>query len=285
MKANEPIYKGKVRDIYDEGDSLLLVTTNRLTAFDRPIAEIPFKAQVLNQLSVWWFMRTTHIIGNHLIEMPNACAMRVKKCRVFPIEVIVRGYISGTTNTSIWTLYQQGDRTFFETTLPENLHKNAQLPTPILTPTTKAHDHDQPMTVQDIENADYITADEWKVVRTKALELFKFGQETAQKAGLILVDTKYEFGKDEEGNILLVDECHTPDSSRYWLLDTYHAKLEAGQEPDNFDKEMLRLWFRKNCNPYDDEVLPTAPVELVEELSRRYQEIYRRLTGASICRN
>jgi phosphoribosylaminoimidazole-succinocarboxamide synthase len=285
MNKEKLIYQGKVRDIYDEGDSLLLVTTNRLTAFDRPIAEIPHKAEVLNQLSVWWFKKTDHIIPNHLIDMPNPCSMRVKKCKVFPIEVIVRGYISGTTNTAIWTLYQQGERQFFETTLPEGLHKNVQLPEPILTPTTKAHDHDQPMTVKDIQNADYISEGEWQFVRAKALELFQFGQETAKKAGLILVDTKYEFGKDEQGNILLVDECHTPDSSRYWLLDTYQAKLAAGQEPDNFDKEMLRLWFRKNSNPYEDEVLPSAPVELVEELSRRYQEIYRRLTGVSICRS
>jgi phosphoribosylaminoimidazole-succinocarboxamide synthase len=205
--------------------------------------------------------------------------MRAKKCRVFPIEIVVRGYLTGTTNTSIWTLYQQGEREFFNTVLPDGLTKNVALPQPILTPTTKSAEHDEPLTVAALQAADYMTPEEWRYISEKALALFAYGQEIAKQSGLILVDTKYEFGKDNEGNILLIDECHTPDSSRYWLLDTYQTKLAAKEEPDNFDKELLRLWFRKNCNPYEDKVLPAAPAELIEELSRRYQTIYQRLTG------
>ncbi len=274
-----PKYRGKVRDRYDCGDSLLLVTTDRLSAFDRNIAQIPFKGEALNRTSVWWFEQTRHIIPNHLLAVPAPNQTRVKKCRVFPIEVVVRGYMTGTTSTSIWQLYQQGERRFFETTLPDGLQKNTALPQAILTPSTKAEDHDEPLTTERLAALGGITPDQWTFIAEKALALFAFGQQKAQQAGLTLVDTKYEFGVDEHGDIILVDECHTQDSSRYWLAETYAELMANGQEPDNFDKEMLRLWYREHCDPYQDEVLPAAPEELVLTLSARYIDIFERLTG------
>lgn len=274
-----PKYRGKVRDRYDCGDSLLLVTTDRLSAFDRSIANIPFKGEALNRTSVWWFEQTKHIIDNHLLEVPASNQMRVKQCQVFPIEVVVRGYMTGTTSTSIWHLYQQGERSFFDTTLPDGLIKNTPLPDAILTPSTKAEDHDEPLTRDKLSTMNGITEAQWDFIADKALALFAFGQKIAADAGLILVDTKYEFGVDEQGNIILVDECHTQDSSRYWLAETYHSRLAQGKEPDNFDKEMLRLWYREHCDPYQDETLPAAPEALVMTLSQRYIEIFERLTG------
>lgn len=272
------IHQGKVRDIYDLGEDLLLVATNRVSAFDRSIATIPKKAEVLNLLSAWWFEKTNHIIDSHVLEVTASDSTRVKRCEVMPIEVVVRGYMTGTTNTSIWTLYEQGERQFFATSLPDGLSKNKPLPEPILTPTTKEADHDRPLTPETI--ADWINLDIWEKISHKALELFQFGQQIASQKGLILVDTKFEFGHDKNGNILLIDECLTPDSSRYWLQETYEQRLKEGLEPENFDKEFLRLWFRENCNPYEDDVLPDAPPALIKELSDRYQKIYQMLTGS-----
>lgn len=273
------IHRGKVRDIYDLGEHLRLVATDRLSAFDRPIATIPDKARVLNELSAWWFEKTKHIMPNHLINVDQPESMIVKKCQVFPIEVVVRGYITGTTNTSMWTLYQQGQREFFTTALPDGMNKNQPLPKAALTPTTKDADHDRPMSLADIESGERISLENWEIISQKAIELFEFGQQIAKQAGLILVDTKFEFGLDVNDQILLVDECLTPDSSRYWLLETYQEKIAQGLEPDNFDKEFIRLWFRENTNPYEDKTLPKAPQELIDEVSRRYLDIYQRLTS------
>ena len=274
-----PKHTGKVRDTYDLGDELLLVTTDRLSAFDRHIATIPFKGEVLNQVSAWWLEQTKHIIANHFIAIEDARSMRVKKCRVIPIEVVVRGYMTGTTNTSIWTLYQQGERQFFDTTLPDGLTRNQALPQPILTPTTKDIDHDRPLTPEMLQSLPQITAEQWQYIAEKAKALFAFGQQVAAKEGLILVDTKYEFGIDVSGEIILIDECHTPDSSRYWDATTYQANIAAGKEPDNFDKEIIRLWFREHCDPYADDTLPEAPEDLVVKVAQCYWEIYRRLVG------
>lgn len=282
MTQATPNYRGKVRDTYDLGDRLLLVTTDRVSAFDRHIATIPHKGAVLNQLSAWWFEQTKDIVDNHFIAMPEPNSMEVKKCRVFPVEVVMRGYMTGTTNTSVWTLYQQGERRFFETTLPDGLHKNMPLPHAIMTPSTKSDEHDEPLTVEQLHDVPGLTLEQWMRIREKAFALFAYGQEVARQKGLILVDTKYEFGLDDEENILLIDECHTPDSSRYWLADSYQERIAQGEEPENFDKEFLRLWFRQNCDPYHDEVLPEAPAELVEQLSTRYQDIFQRLTGHAL---
>ncbi|MDO8954473.1 MAG: phosphoribosylformylglycinamidine synthase I [Gammaproteobacteria bacterium] len=273
-----PKYSGKVRDIYDLGQELLLVSTNRLSAFDRPIATIPFKGEVLNQLSAWWFTKTRHIIGNHLIDLPSSTSMRVKKCKVFPLEVIVRGFLTGTTNTSLWTLYRKGQRQFFNTVLSEGLPKNSQLERAIVTPTTKSTAHDLPLTPDDLAHADYINPAQWEYISQKAIELFEFASKLALERGLILADTKFEFGQDSQGKIILVDECLTPDSSRYWRLDNYQHRLNEGLEPESFDKEIIRLWYVKSCKPYEDKELPAAPVELIAEVARRYIDVYEILT-------
>ena len=275
------IYQGKVRDIYDEGETLLLQATDRLSAFDRAIADIPNKARVLNLLSAWWFEKTRTIVANHMLECPTETSMRVKKCQVFPVEVVVRGFLTGSTATSIWPLYQQGQRQFFATTLEEGLQKNQALAAPILTPTSKETDHDRPLTLETI--GDWIDPENWQKMAKKAQALFAFGQQMALKKGLILVDTKYEFGLDSQGNLLLVDECHTPDSSRYWLQESYQQRIEQNLEPENFDKEFMRLWYREHCDPYADAELPKPPRELVAEVERRYRDIYQRLTGSTLC--
>ena len=272
---------GKVRDRYDLGDRMVLITTDRQSAFDRVLAAIPFKGQVLNMTSAWWFEQTRHIVPNQVLSIPDPNVTIAKKCTVFPIEFVVRGYITGTTNTSLWTVYQSGRRHYCGIDLPDGLVKNQKLPTNYLTPTTKEEDHDRPVSPDEIVSENWMTADDWEQCSRIAQQLFAFGQAKAAERGLILVDTKYEMGRDENGEILLIDEIHTPDSSRYWIADSYQQRMREGQEPDNVDKEFLRLWFRENCNPYEDEVLPPAPDDLVIELSRRYIYLYEKITGRS----
>ena len=272
--------KGKVRDQYDLGKSLALITTDRQSAFDRVLAAIPFKGQVLNLASAWWFEETKHIIKNHVIDVADPNVIIAKKCKVFPIEFVVRGYITGSTSTSLWTVYNNGDREYCGNTLPEGLKKNQKLEENMLTPTTKEEDHDRPISPSDIVSENWMTQEDWDYCSKKALELFEFGQKKAAENGMILVDTKYEMGKDEDGNILLIDEIHTPDSSRYWIAGSYEDRIAQGKEPQNIDKEFLRLWFVDNCDPYNDKELPPAPDELVIELSSRYIYLYETITGS-----
>ena len=272
--------KGKVRDQYDLGKSLALITTDRQSAFDRVLAAIPFKGQVLNLASAWWFEETKHIIKNHVIDVADPNVIIAKKCKVFPIEFVVRGYITGSTSTSLWTVYNSGDREYCGNTLPEGLKKNQKLEENMLTPTTKEEDHDRPISPSDIVSENWMTQEDWDYCSKKALEPFEFGQKKAAEHGMILVDTKYEMGKDEDGNILLIDEIHTPDSSRYWIAGSYEDRIAQGKEPQNIDKEFLRLWFVDNCDPYNDKELPAAPDELVIELSSRYIYLYETITGS-----
>lgn len=269
---------GKVRDVYELEDKIILVSTDRQSAFDRILAEIPFKGQVLNQTSTWWFKKTSHIIANHVIDTPDPNVTVAKKCTVFPVEFIVRGYITGSTSTSAWLNYEKGVREFCGNTLPEGMKKNQKFERPIVTPTTKSDEHDRSISPSEIIKEGLMTQEEWNFTAGKALELFRFGQAIAEQHGLILVDTKYEFGKDSEGNIILIDEIHTPDSSRYWIAKTYDEKFTAGLEPENIDKEFLRLWFVEHCDPYNDTKLPPAPEELIVELSRRYIQLYEMIT-------
>ena len=271
---------GKVRDQYDLGKNLALITTDRQSAFDRVLAAIPFKGQVLNLASAWWFEETKHIIDNHVISVADPNVILAKKCKVFPIEFVVRGFITGSTSTSLWTVYNNGDREYCGNILPEGLKKNQKLKYNMLTPTTKEEDHDRPISPEAIINENWMTQEDWDFCSKKALELFEFGQKKATENGMILVDTKYEMGKDEDGNILLIDEIHTPDSSRYWIADSYEDRIAEGIEPQNIDKEFLRLWFVDNCDPYNDEELPPAPNELVIELSSRYIYLYETITGS-----
>ena len=270
---------GKVRDQYDLGDKIALITTDRQSAFDRVLASIPYKGQVLNLTSAWWFEQTKHIIDNQVIDIPDPNVTLAKKCKVFPIEFVVRGYITGSTSTSLWTVYNNGSRDYCGNALEEGLVKNQKLDANMLTPTTKEVDHDRPISPEDIVKEGWMNQEDWDYCSGKALELFSFGQEKAAANGMILVDTKYEMGRDSDGNIVLIDEIHTPDSSRYWIADTYDERMNAGKEPQNIDKEFLRLWFMDNCDPYNDEVLPEAPNELVTELSSRYIYLYETITG------
>jgi phosphoribosylaminoimidazole-succinocarboxamide synthase len=271
--------KGKVRDSYDLGDRILLITTDRQSAFDRVLASVPFKGQVLNQVSAFWFENTSDIVPNHVISIPDPNATLAVKCEVFPVEFIMRGYLTGSTSTSAWTLYNNGSRNICGNELPDGMVKNQKFPEPIITPTTKSDEHDESITPEGIISSGLMTASEWKEASRIAKALFRRGIETAAQNGLILVDTKYELGRDEYGNIILVDEIHTPDSSRYWIAGSYPDRFGSGQEPENIDKEFLRLWFRDNCDPYRDEVLPEAPDDLVVELSSRYIKLYEMITG------
>ena len=272
-------YRGKVRDRYDLENSFALITTDRQSAFDRILATIPFKGQVLNQVGAWWFEKTKHILANHLIGTPDPNVTLAKKCTPFPIEFVVRGYITGSSSTSLWTAYEQGKREYCGVSLPEKLSKNEVLQSPVITPTTKEESHDRPISPKEIVEDGWMQKEHWEFASQKALEVFQFGQQVASEHGLILVDTKYEMGLSEEGDILLIDELHTPDSSRYWLKESYGQRFEKGLEPENIDKEFLRLWFKDHCDPYNDLTLPDAPKDLVIELSARYIHLYEVITG------
>jgi len=272
-------YTAKVRDVYSTDDKIFLIATDRQSAFDRILARVPFKGQVLTQTSVFWFKKTEDIIPNHVINVPDPNVIACKKLNVFPVEVIVRGYITGVTNTAAWAAYQKGERDFCGNILPEGLKKNQRFDKPIITPTTKSEEHDKQLSGKEIIERKLMSKEQWDFVSKKALELFQRGSEIAAKNGLVLVDTKYEFGYDDKGNIFLIDEIHTPDSSRFWLENNYEERFNKGQEPENIDKEFLRLWFVENCDPYRDKVLPKAPNELVIELSRRYMQLYEMITG------
>lgn len=270
---------GKVRDVYVADDKIFLIATDRQSAFDRNLANVPFKGQVLTQTSVFWFEKTKGIIQNHVIDVPDPNVVVCKKLNVFPVEVVVRGYITGVTSTAAWTAYEKGERNFCGNLLPEGLKKNQKLEKQIITPTTKSEEHDEKISGKEIIKRGLMTKDQWAFVSKKALELFQKGTEISAKNGLILVDTKYEFGYDDKGDIFLIDEIHTPDSSRFWIKESYEKRFAHGEEPENIDKEFLRLWFTKHCNPYKDKALPEAPEELVIELSKRYIQLYEMITG------
>ena len=273
------LYIGKVRDRFECNDKVVLITTDRMSGFDRQLCTVPFKGQVLNLTSAWWFKQTEHIVPNHVLAIPDANVTIGRKCTPFPIEFVMRGYITGSTSTSLWTNYQNGVRKYCGIDLPEGLKKNQKLWENLITPTTKSDEHDELISPEDVVKRGFMSQEDWDYCAQKARELFAFGQKVADEHGLILVDTKYEFGKDENGMIRLIDEIHTPDSSRYWISSTYEARFAAGENPDNIDKELLRTWYRTHCDPYKDEVIPEAPADLVNELSRRYIQLYELITG------
>lgn len=276
-----PRTAGKVRDIYDQGDRLILITTDRHSSFDRIIAHIPWKGQVLNQVSAFWFDQTKDIVPNHVIAVPDPNVTVARKCPPVAIEAVVRGYLTGVTDTAIWTRYAKGERHFGGIVLPEGMQKNQRLPQPLFDPTTKEATHDRALAAEQMIAEGFVTEALFERIRQTALALFARGQELAARHGLILVDTKYEFGTDADGRLVLIDEIHTPDSSRYWQLGSYETRFAAGEEPDYFDKEFLRLWFREHSDPYGDAPLPEAPPHLVAELSRRYIQMYEQITGGT----
>jgi phosphoribosylaminoimidazole-succinocarboxamide synthase len=268
-------HAGKVRDIYERIADRILITTDRMSSFDRVLAVVPYKGQVLNELSAWWFEQTWDIVPNHIISVPDPNVTVARAAEPLPVEVIVRGYITGVTSTSLWTLYAQGERQPYGVALPDGLRKNDPLPTPVITPTTKATGgaHDQRLTRDEIVQQGLVAPDIWKQVEAAALELFTRGQQLAQRAGLMLVDTKYEFGM-RDGQVVLIDELHTPDSSRFWTQESYGG----ADEPENFDKEFLRMWYVEHGYRGDGEP-PDLPAEVVAEAAARYVGVYERLTG------
>lgn len=280
-------YFGKVRDCYDlppDADHpdgrRILIASDRISAFDRILAAIPFKGQILTQIARFWFERTADIIPNHVLAYPDPNVVIGKRLKILPVEVVVRGYLAGTTSTSVLTQYRQGVRTMYGHTLPEGMRDNQALPQAIITPTSKAFDggHDEPLTAAEIVDQGLLTRAQWETVSEAALALFARGQKMAAERGLILVDTKYEFGTDLAGNILIADEIHTPDSSRYWIADGYQAAFESGTRPPSFDKDVIRAWVAARCDPYKDPI-PDIPAEMIEATSKVYIQAYEAITG------
>ncbi|ACM39048.1 MULTISPECIES: phosphoribosylaminoimidazolesuccinocarboxamide synthase [Rhizobium/Agrobacterium group] len=274
-------YRGKVRENYDLPDgSRIIISTDRLSAFDRILACIPYKGQVLTQTARYWFEQTADICPNHVIAYPDPAIVIGKRLTILPVEVVVRGYLAGTTGTSILTLYKKGQRTMYGMTLPDGMRDNQKLPQAIITPTSKEFDggHDAPLTPAEIIDNGLLTPDQWQQLSQYALALFARGQQKAAERGLILVDTKYEFGTDEAGNILLADEIHTPDSSRYWIAETYEQAFAQGTRPASFDKDFVRSWVAERCDPYKDDI-PEIPQDLVEATSKVYIQAYEAITG------
>ena len=274
---------GKVRVSYSLHDNTrLFLTTDRLSAFDRVVAVVPYKGQVLNELSAWWFENSRHIVNNHFVSCPDPNATIGHTATPLAVEVVVRGVITGSTTTSLWHQYRNGAREIYGYNFPDGLKKNELLPHPIITPTTKgeAGAHDEPLTCADVVTRGIVKADVWQRVQDAALALFEHGQDVARKAGLLLADTKYEFGLASDGSVMLIDEMHTPDSSRFWELSTYEERVERGDEPESLDKEPVRLAL--NAAGYDGHGEPPAMSDVtVSETTQRYIAAFTRLTGQS----
>lgn len=274
-------YSGKVRDWYPlDASRRLMVTTDRISAFDRVLSAVPWKGQVLNELSAWWNAKTADIVPNHLVSMPDPNASIVRETRALSVEVIVRGYITGVTSTALWKRYSEGEREIYGYRFPDGLEKNQRLPAPIITPTTKAEagQHDERLTVREVVEKGFVDEKTWNRVMETALALFARGTAVAEKAGLILVDTKYEFGLDSGGELTLIDEIHTPDSSRFWRLESYAARLAAGKEPELFDKEFVRMRYVDIGYRGEGEI-PVLPDSVWADTSILYQSAYEQLTG------
>ena len=270
-----------MRDWYDlPNGKRLIITTDRLSAFDILLASVSYKGQVLNKLAAWWFEQTKDIVPNHMVSLPDPNAAVVNVAEPFLVEVIVRGYITGVTSTALWYRYSLGERNIYGYDFPEGLQKNAALPEPIITPTTKgsATGHDERLTCAEVVEKGWLDKKTWDQVQTAALAVFKRGQEVARRTGIILVDTKYEFGRTADGRVVLIDEIHTPDSSRFWKADTYEERFADGQDPENFDKEFIRIAYAEKGYRGDGNI-PSMPAELWASASERYITIYESLTG------
>jgi len=272
---------GKVRESYDLPDGRrVMIATDRQSAFDHVLTAVPCKGQVLNQTAMFWFDQTQDICPNHVIEAPDPNIVFGQRLDMLPVEMVVRDYMTGSTDTSIWPMYERGERVLYGHEFPDGLVKNQKLPGTILTPTTKAAqgEHDAPITAIEIVEQNLLSQDQWDKLAELSLAIFARGREIANDNGLILVDTKYEFGLDRDGHITLADEIHTPDSSRYWIADSYAGRLDAGDEPESLDKEFLRLWIRGICDPYKDPI-PEIPAATLMEFSGKYVDLYERVTG------
>ncbi len=273
------VRRGKVRDIYETDDAFTFVTTDRVSAFDKVITTIPFKGFILNSVAGFWFERTKHIVANHLIDMPHPHVMHVRKLQPIDVEMVVRAYITGVTSTSLWTIYASGERVIAGHTFPDGMKKNQKLDDPIITPSTKTHTgHDKTVSREDILNSGVVSKAVYDRMAEASLELFDFGARHCAEQGVILVDTKYEFGLDENGEVRLMDEMHTPDSSRFWAADSWEPALKEGKDPVGFDKEYVRKWLKGRGYGGDGDP-PAVPDDVRAEAALRYINAYRRITG------
>lgn len=278
VKNLGPKKSGKVRDWFVKDSLRVLVATDRISAFDRVLGHIPFRGAVLNKLSAFWFEKTRDIVQNHMIGIIHPNIMLVSECQPLPVEVIVRGYITGVTDTSLWKKYSDGERVIYGIKFPDGLKKNQKLKKPVITPTTKAAaGHDKPITGMEIVKNKLVSPAIWTQIEKAALKLFERGTKIADKGGLILADTKYEFGLDKRGKLILIDEIHTPDSSRFWLKSTYKQRFKNGQEVENYDKEVMRLWFKDQGYSGDGKP-PKMTNDIIAKVSQRYMEVYEMLT-------
>ncbi len=272
-------HQGKVRDFYILPDKRVIITTDRQSAFDVILGHIPFKGSVLNSLAAFWFQKTKKIVSNHVISVPDPNVTIAKNCVTIPVEMVIRGYISGVTNTSIWGSYEKGERTIYGLKFPEGLKKNQKLPRPVITPTTHAEigGHDERLTREEIIARKIVGKKLYEEMEKATYALFDYGSKLCAEKGLILVDTKYEFGLSD-GKLTLIDEIHTPDSSRFWVKDTYESRFEKGEEPENYDKEFLRLWYT-NKGYKGTGTPPEMSDELIVAVSKRYIDVYEKITG------
>lgn len=282
-------YDGKVRDCLIDrarGERIIIVT-DRLSAFDAVVGTIPFKGQVLNQLAQFWFDRTASIAPNHMLRVPDPNVMIARECEPLPVELVMRAYLTGVTSTSVWKAYEAGARTFCGHRLPDGMRKNQPLPHPILTPSTKAAkgDHDVSVSRDELLAMGRISPELFDRAAELATALFAAGQRHAADRGLILADTKYEIGVDRSraagDQLVVIDEIHTPDSSRYWYADDYEARLARGEEPRSLDKEYVRRWLANDAGWSGDGLPPVMPAEVRVEAARRYIASYEIVTGQS----
>ena len=277
-----PLHRGKVRDVIDLGDRLALVATDRLSAFDRVLGLVPHRGQILNQLSAWWFEMLDDIVPSHLLAVVDPNVSLVERCEPLPVEVVVRSMLTGTTSTSLWRCYEAGERRIYGIDFPDGMAKNDPLPHPVITPTTKARSgHDEPLSEAQVTSGGWVDPARWEEVHSVALGLFERGRRVAADAGLALVDTKYEFGIDSCDRLRLIDEVHTPDSSRLWRLATIESRLRAGLEPENLDKEIVRLAYAAGGYRGEGVPEPLSPA-LSAETAAAYREVFEALTGAPL---
>jgi phosphoribosylaminoimidazole-succinocarboxamide synthase len=276
----EPV-RGKVRDNYVKDGRRFIVVTDRISAFDRVLGTIPFKGQVLNRVAAFWFDRTADQVPNHVVAVPDPQVMEVLDCETMPVEMVVRAYLTGSTSTSIWTHYENGGRNFCGNPLPDGMQKHQQLEKPILTPSTKAEkgDHDVSMSREEILALGQVSAEDFDQMAEMSFKLFELGQQHCAANGLILVDTKYEFGRTEDGRIVVIDEIHTPDSSRYWQAESYDERMAAGQDPAGLDKEYVRVWLKTERGFMGDGPIPQIPDEVLVEAASRYIQACEQVTG------
>ena len=273
-------YQGKVREVYTHGEQVILIATDRQSAFDYQWCTIPLKGQALNQMSAWWFEQVKDVMPTHVLAVPDPNVTVAKKLRMLKIEVVVRAYLTGSTSTSIWVHYEQGSRNFCGNILPDGMKKNQKLPEVIFTPSTKPETgHDKSVSPEEILALKLFSKKELAEVQEKAFALFRRGQKVAADRDLILVDTKYEMGYDKDGLLCVGDEVHTPDSSRYWIASSYEERFAKGLEPESLDKEFFRLWLKDQGFVDDGRPKPLVTDEARVMLAQKYIGLYEKMTG------